>query len=108
MTCIQQLRGESSHSNSFLHLLARFPPQIVQEAARRTKSQLLTGTSLSSWVQHEATITARSSQQFFDLILKGFFLLVHIFRSFLNKLLCSRSARPIVRVHLRIPRGRRR
>lgn len=68
--CIHQLRKESN-STRFLHLLGRFPPQIVQKAARQLKNKLLANLSLSSWVQNETTITSRGSQQFFDFILKG-------------------------------------
>lgn len=70
MICIHQLRNETN-SNRFLHLLGRFPPQIVREAMQSIKNDLLTNVSLASWVQNETTITARSSQQFFDFILKG-------------------------------------
>ncbi|KAK4015632.1 hypothetical protein OUZ56_030607 [Daphnia magna] len=70
MICINQIRNQS-HSSNFLHLLGRFPSQIVQLAICRTKNDLLTGLSLSSWVQNETPITARSSLQFFDLIFKG-------------------------------------
>lgn len=67
-TCILQLRN---HNRGYLHLLGRCPPQVVQEAVRRIKNELLSGSSLAHWVQNDVTISVRSSQQFFDSIIKG-------------------------------------
>ena len=70
-TCIVQLRRRCGESAVYLHLLGRCPPQVVGEATRRVKQQLLSSSTLSSWVQNETTVSARNGQQFFDYILKG-------------------------------------
>ncbi|EFX69271.1 hypothetical protein DAPPUDRAFT_228726, partial [Daphnia pulex] len=48
MICIRQLRNDSQSSN-FLHLLGRFPPQIVLDATCRIKKDLLTGVPVASF-----------------------------------------------------------
>lgn len=68
--CVLQLRDEPG-DNRFLHLLGRFPPQIVLQAVDHLKRDLLAQNQLSSWVDNESTIAVRSSQQFFDFVLKG-------------------------------------
>lgn len=70
--CIQQLRDDDvRHVDDYVHLLGRFPPPIVRQAAGKVRNELLTSVSLVSWVNNETAITNRASQQFFDFILKG-------------------------------------
>ena len=57
--------------DGFVHLLGRCPPQIVLSASLQLRGELLLINPLVSWVHNEHILPSRTTQLFFDHILKG-------------------------------------